>query len=167
MSYVYSVYSFRPQHFPLESLVDSPGKEIIASTFFLIAVAGIAGNFLVIYIFYKYFTYWRFIRRLWINISLNAFFGSTALLFHSIGDVYEEFSDTPFFCKLRYFVPIALDIGSFGNLVIMFVDRITIVHFPNLYIYNQKNNNTKLMYIWFYGLWFLIFKMLIIEQRNI
>ncbi|KAK3706802.1 hypothetical protein RRG08_011570 [Elysia crispata] len=99
MSYLYSVYSFRPQHYAMESLLESPVKEIFSTIFFLIGFVGAVANVLLLYTFYKYFTYWRFTTRLWVNISLTLLLSSIALMFRAVGDHYERFSNTQLSCR--------------------------------------------------------------------
>ncbi|GFR84009.1 hypothetical protein ElyMa_005988100 [Elysia marginata] len=167
MSFIYSVYSYRPRHYAMESLLGSPASDIFSTISFATGATGAATNVMLIYTLLAHYTYWRLTTRLWVNIALNLLFSSLALMFRSVGDHWEKFSNTELSCRLRIFAPLSLDLCTMGCLVMMFIDRLTVVHFPNLYIYNEKNNNTKLLYGWFYGLWFFVFKMFILEQENI
>lgn len=167
MSYVYNVYSFRPVHYFMELLLESPANEMISFVFFAIGALGAVANILVLYIFFYNYSYWRLTTRLWVNLSLNLLCGSLFLMFRSVGDQLERLSTSEMSCRMRYLVPLSLDVCAFGCLMVMFGDRVTVVHFPNLYIYNEKNNNTKLMYGWFFGLWVFVLKGFILDTSDI
>ncbi|BFZ18523.1 hypothetical protein BsWGS_21562 [Bradybaena similaris] len=160
------IYPEEPSLQHIDNYLKDFGQNIVTSISVVTLVLGLVSNTVVLVYFYRIFDRKPIQISLWANMSWCYLAKCLVMLYSAVGDTFDFLSNTEEKCRVRYALPLSMDIVCISCFLMILMERIIALHCPAFYSILPEHGLLLHCFAWAYGGSYFMFIVLHIQYYD-